>query len=79
MACKGEIRLSPPKGTPPTCGCRYQWKNYGRLYGIDMGDGWVRMDTAAECTEHTAGKATEGDRRRGCAGCSASLTGHGWN
>lgn len=49
----------PVARTPmPTCGCSYEWKNYGYLHGVNMGDGWVRMDTAPGCTEHSG----EGDR-----------------
>ena len=43
----------PVSRTPmPDCGCRYEWKNYGYLHGVNMGDGWVRMDTAQGCSEH---------------------------
>jgi hypothetical protein len=34
------------------CTCEYAWKAYGRLYGISMGDGWVRMTTEPGCPHH---------------------------
>lgn len=36
----------------PTCGCPYRWGNYGRLYGVSMGEGWIRTDTDSGCVEH---------------------------
>lgn len=36
----------------PDCGCRYEWKSLGILYGISMGTGWVRVTTEPTCTEH---------------------------
>ncbi len=34
------------------CPCPRKWKSYGRLYGISMGMGWVRMDTDPDCRHH---------------------------
>jgi hypothetical protein len=35
------------------CTCTYTWKSYGRLYGISMGKGWVRMNDDDACPLHT--------------------------
>jgi hypothetical protein len=35
------------------CTCTYAWKSYGRLYGISMGKGWVRMNDDDVCPLHT--------------------------
>lgn len=40
-------RLVPP---PPPCGCDYEWKSPGVLYGIREMKGWMRMNTAPDCT-----------------------------
>jgi hypothetical protein len=37
------------------CPCLYAWKSLGILYGMSMGDGWVRMTTDPDCPEHGAG------------------------
>lgn len=42
--------LASPKLS--ACTCPYEWKSYGRLYGISMGKGWVRMDTHPACPAH---------------------------
>src|ERR1700677_2006711 len=34
------------------CTCPYEWKGLGVLYGISMGEGWVRMLTVKTCPEH---------------------------
>jgi len=34
------------------CPCAYEWRSLGRLYGISMGNGWVRMTTEASCRHH---------------------------
>jgi hypothetical protein len=36
------------------CPCPHEWKGYGRLYGVSMGKGWVRMADAPECEAHCA-------------------------
>lgn len=41
-----------PSSPQPDCGCPYRWGNHGRLYGISMGEGWIRTDTNPECPEH---------------------------
>jgi len=43
--------MSKPNKAMPDCGCTYKWKGYGYLYGISMGDGWVRMDASPHCKE----------------------------
>lgn len=42
----------PSRPTPPPCGCPYEWKSLGKLYGISMGEGWVRLGDAPGCAEH---------------------------
>jgi len=37
------------------CTCEYQWKGLGRLYGVSMGKGWVRMNDDPGCPEHGEG------------------------
>jgi len=37
------------------CTCTWQFKGTGRLYGVDLGKGWVRMTTGPDCPVH--GKA----------------------
>lgn len=45
------------------CSCEYAWrKSLGRLYGIGMGSGWVRLTTESGCPHHG----------------TARLAGHGW-
>jgi hypothetical protein len=34
------------------CTCPHKWKGLGVLYGISMGDGWVRMTDAEDCPVH---------------------------
>lgn len=34
------------------CTCPHEWMSYGRLDGFDMGYGWNRMSTAANCPHH---------------------------
>lgn len=34
------------------CICRHERKGLGRLYGVSMGDGWVRVDTVRTCPHH---------------------------
>lgn len=40
----------------PRCTCSYEWKPLGRLYGIGMGVGWVRLDTDTDCPRHGSGQ-----------------------
>lgn len=44
------------------CTCDYAFKSLGRLYGVSMGKGWVRLTTEPDCPHHGA----------------ARLPGHGW-
>lgn len=37
---------------PTTCGCPYRWGSYGKLYGISMREGWIRVSTHPKCKEH---------------------------
>jgi hypothetical protein len=39
------------------CPCRHEWKGLGVLYGVSMGDGWVRITTEPDCPQHNARKA----------------------
>lgn len=59
--CETRAADTTPGGTeakPPTCGCPYEWKPFGRLYGVSMGNGWVRTGTSPDCIEHReAGEA----------------------
>lgn len=34
------------------CRCLYGWGPLGRLYGVSMGHGWVRLNTAPTCPHH---------------------------
>lgn len=34
------------------CTCPTEWKGLGRLYGVSMGKGWVRMSTDPNCPHH---------------------------
>jgi hypothetical protein len=34
------------------CTCRHAWKGLGILYGISLGNGWVRMDDNLDCPHH---------------------------
>jgi len=35
------------------CVCPFEWKDsIGRLYGISMGSGWVRLSTNPDCEYH---------------------------
>lgn len=43
--------VSQPTSPMPSCGCAYKWKAIGRLYGVSMGYGWIRMDASPDCTE----------------------------
>lgn len=37
---------------PESCRCDSAWKSLGRLHGVDMGKGWVRMNTHPDCLHH---------------------------
>jgi hypothetical protein len=45
---------SPRIGRPeaPNCTCPYEYKGLGRLYGVSMGKGWVRMTDEPNCPDH---------------------------
>lgn len=34
------------------CTCEHAWKSLGRLYGVSMGKGWVRLTTDPDCPHH---------------------------
>jgi hypothetical protein len=36
------------------CPCPSEWRSLGRLYGISMGKGWVRMSADPACRHHGA-------------------------
>lgn len=36
------------------CPCDFAWKSLGRLDGVGMGHGWVRMNTVRDCPHHGA-------------------------
>jgi hypothetical protein len=38
------------------CTCEYEFKGLGRLYGISMGKGWVRLTTEPDCPHHGAAR-----------------------
>jgi hypothetical protein len=47
------------------CTCPHEWKGLGVLYGISMGEGWVRMLTVKTCPEHgDDSKQAARERRR---------------
>lgn len=35
------------------CTCQYEYKSLGRLYGISMGKGWVRLSSDDNCLHHS--------------------------
>lgn len=35
-----------------SCTCPYAFQQLGRLYGVSMGPGWVRLETTPGCGEH---------------------------
>ena len=54
-------RESHPPDKPADCTCPYAWrKDIGRLYGISMGSGWVRLSDADDCPEHARGRSHGG-------------------
>lgn len=38
-----------PGCVPPRCGCAFAWRSYGRLYGLDMGEGWQLAQRRPGC------------------------------
>lgn len=36
----------------PNCACPWEYKSLGRLYGISMGKGWVRLVDDPKCPRH---------------------------
>lgn len=40
-------------GQPEPCRCDQAWKPLGRLHGVSMGHGWVRMNTHPNCLHHS--------------------------
>jgi len=61
---RGEPMSRPGPGSPeslsswlawnrtPDCACPQAWRSLGRLHGVSMGSGWVRLSTAAGCPHH---------------------------
>lgn len=47
------------------CRCRSAYKSIGRLDGITMGKGWVRMDTHPDCPHHGTKAQAEWRRKYG--------------
>lgn len=41
----------------PGCTCPHAWKSLGRLDGLSMGNGWVRLLDVKTCPEHGDGTA----------------------
>lgn len=41
------------------CTCPSAYKSLGRLYGISMGMGWVRLTTDPKCPHHGQGTENE--------------------
>jgi hypothetical protein len=37
------------------CTCPHAYKSLGKLYGISMGKGWVRLIDDPDCPEHGGG------------------------
>jgi hypothetical protein len=48
--------LYPDPAKP--CICAHDYRGLGRLYGVTMGKGWVRMTTHPECLHHGTGPGT---------------------
>jgi hypothetical protein len=44
-------RANPPV-TAAACTCPREWKSLGRLYGVGMGEGWVRLNDDPACLLH---------------------------
>ncbi len=48
----------------PDCTCEHAVQGLGRLYGVSMGEGWVRLNEAEDCPYHNAeGRARHEARR----------------
>lgn len=40
------------------CTCPWEWRrDLGRLYGISIGSGWIRVSDADDCPDHARGKS----------------------
>lgn len=50
-------------GTP--CRCEHAYRPLGRLYGVNMGMGWVRTTTHPYCVHHGDKAQADWDRRHG--------------
>lgn len=51
-----------------TCKCDYSYIGLGRLHGMDMGKGWVRITTHPACPHHSL-----------CQGYTADVRAKRWN
>jgi hypothetical protein len=55
-------------GDVPGCTCRYEWKGRSYVDGrrrVNLGPGWIRMNTARDCPEHgPGGAAAQRERER---------------
>lgn len=49
--------------TDRACTCTYGIRSLGRLYGINMGKGRVRLTTTPDCPEHDSCHGWTKDRR----------------
>lgn len=47
-----DSKTPDPRVPRPDDPCGYRWGGFGRLDGIDMGDGWIRTSTDPACPEH---------------------------
>jgi hypothetical protein len=43
---------SEPPFKDPRCTCPHGVASFGRLYGISMGRGWVRLEDGPDCPVH---------------------------
>jgi hypothetical protein len=41
-----------PRVPRPDDPCGYRWGDFGQLYGISMGYGWIRTTTDPACPQH---------------------------
>lgn len=41
------------------CTCPWRWGSPGRLYGVSMMEGWLRVKTDPSCEHHAEGSVNE--------------------
>lgn len=58
MSTPGDVELAEHHWRQGTAGCLcdYRYGSYGRLYGISMGEGWIRTNTHPDCPHHREGR-----------------------